>query len=62
MSTPVENTLKLITSRLTGKREKDIAFLKKQIEYYRFDARVTDELMRMLKTLNVSAGSSAVPA
>ena len=59
MSTIVDHTLKLITKHLTGKREADIAFLKEQIEYYRFDSRVTDALARILRCLTTTAGSNA---
>lgn len=59
MSTIVDNTLKLITEHLTGRRENDIMFLKEQIEYYRFDSRVTDALERILRCLALSAGSAS---
>ncbi|MBR2561451.1 MAG: hypothetical protein IKE31_04795 [Eubacterium sp.] len=59
MSTIVDNTLKLITGHLTGRREKDILFLKEQIDYYRFDSRVTDALEHMLRCLTLSAGSTS---
>ena len=59
MNTMVDSTLRFATRGLTGKREKDVVFLRKQIEAYRFDTRVCDRLERILRGLTIPAPNTA---
>lgn len=59
MKTTVDHALHYITRNLTGKRETDIAFLQKQIDFYQFDPRVVSGLERILKCLIIPAAKTA---
>ena len=59
MPTMVENALRYATRNLTGNREADIAFLKKQNKEYYYDSRVSSALERILKCLMIPEASTA---
>ncbi len=51
MSTAARQVLKLATSGLTGRRERDIAYLKEQIVVFGSDAQVVAALRNILGSL-----------
>ncbi len=51
MSTAARQVLKLATSGLTGRRERDIAYLKEQIVVFGADAQVVTVLKSILGSL-----------
>ena len=60
MNAITDQTLRYITSGLTGRREKDIVFLQDKIEEFRYDLRISEALQRILRCLTFTEINSVI--
>ena len=59
MNAGTSQMIRIITSELTGRREKDIAYLKDQIRVYRLDSQIRAVLENILRSLSFPTQNSA---